>query len=176
VEAFLRSGDEASFRLLYRSHTPALYRLALRFLGSRDRDAEEAVQKTWILAVEGLRAFRWESSLRTWLGGITLNACRELLRRRMRERQAAGGEPDSMAASARHRGGDEIDLERGIAALPEGCREVLILHDIEGYTHEEIAGLLHIESGTSKSQLSRARQLLRSRLGAIPGGSLKQSR
>src|SRR5213594_854530 len=86
VAAFLSLSDEASFRSLYRAHTPGLYRLALRVLGGRGPDAEEVVQATWIRAVEGLRFFRWQSSLRTWLAGIALNCCREVLRQGIRER------------------------------------------------------------------------------------------
>src|SRR4029077_7233102 len=79
VGAFLSRADEASFRSLYRAHTSGIYRLALRILGRRDEDAEEAVQSAWILAVQRLPAFRWESSLRTWLAGITVNVCGDML-------------------------------------------------------------------------------------------------
>lgn len=112
--------------------------------------------------MERLPGFRWESSLRTWLAGITVNVCRDIVRRGIRERERrAGGPPD--APTVRPDIG-ALDIERAIAGLPEGYREVLVLHAIEGYTHDEIAGLLGIDAGTSKSQLSRARQALRSRL------------
>ena len=165
VESFLASREESAFRTLYRRHTPALYPLALRVLRGNDVDAQDVVQETWIRAVEGLGAFRWESALRTWLTGILLNRCKEQFRSRVREPRAEGpgpagepGAPIRPAATAR------LDLERGLALLPEGYREVLLLHDVQGHTHVEIARLLGIEEGTSKSQLSRARRVLRASL------------
>jgi RNA polymerase sigma-70 factor (ECF subfamily) len=126
-------------------------------------DAEEAVQSTWIVAVQRLADFRWESSLKTWLSGITLNACREIRRRRRDFLPGAAAEHD---ATAFHPAlGAALDLKKALSSLPEGYREALILHDVEGYTHEEIARLLGIDSGTSKSQLSRARKALRTLLG-----------
>jgi RNA polymerase sigma-70 factor (ECF subfamily) len=169
VAAFLSRSDEASFRSLYRAHTPVLYRLALRMLDGGEADAEEAVQAAWIRAVEGLRSFRWESSLRTWLTGITLNCCREIRRRSIRDREAAGPlPPPSRAASPPPLDDTRVDLSRAVAGLPDGYREVLVLHDVEGLTHEEIATAMGIEIGTSKSQLHRARQALRARLAGPP--------
>lgn len=164
VSEFVRFGDEAAFRGLYRRHTPALFRLTARIVGA-ERSAEDALQVTWIRAAENLHRFRWESSLRSWLTGIALNCCRELLRRERRTETDALDEsvyPEPPAG--RQRDGLRIDLERAVAALPGGYREVLILHDVEGYTHMEIGELLGIEPGTSKSQLSRARRALRKRL------------
>jgi RNA polymerase sigma-70 factor, ECF subfamily len=153
---------------LYRAHTPSLFRLALRILGRSGQDSEEVVQNTWVRAVQGLGSFRWESSLRTWLAGIAVNACREIIRERTRERAmtetALIAEPAVPAPAP----GAKIDLERILAGLPDGYREILVLHDVEGYTHEEIARLLQIEPGTSKSQLSRARRALRARLAPGP--------
>jgi RNA polymerase sigma-70 factor (ECF subfamily) len=149
---------------LYRAHTPSLFRLAVRILGRGGPDAEEAVQNTWMRAVQGLHSFRWESSLRTWLAGITIHACREILRARTREKAMMGTPSSVEPAMPEPMPGAKIDLERIVAGLPDGYREILVLHDIEGFTHEEIARLLHIEPGTSKSQLSRARRLLRASL------------
>jgi RNA polymerase sigma-70 factor (ECF subfamily) len=148
--AFLRDRDEAAFRALYRRHTPALYRVAWRFLGGDGADAEEVVQETWTVAAERLANFHGESSLRSWLTGIALNRCREALRR---------------AARAPAAGASRLDLERALAALPPGYREVLVLHDVEGYSHLEIAEILGVAPGTSKSQLSHARRALRAQLG-----------
>lgn len=166
ADAVLRARDEAAFRTLYRRHTPALYRLALRLGGGDGPWAEELVQRTWIRAVEGLGSFGWRSSLPSWLGGIAINCARELWRdaRTRGETDLVDeiGAPRSPAAEER------VDLERAIERLPAGYREVFVLHDVEGYTHEEIGGLLGIEPGTSKSQLSRARLRLRAAL--APGG------
>src|SRR5258705_6041567 len=124
---------------------------------------------TWVLAVQSLAGFRWESSLRTWLAGIALNTCREIRRRRARERGPTGSGMNAAVGSVPGQDGATLDLERAVASLPDGYREVLVLHDVEGYTHEEIAALLGVDRGTSKSQLSRARRELRARLSGFPG-------
>jgi len=161
VEAFLGSRDERAFRVLYRRHSPVMWRLALRLTGGADRDAEEALQAAWLRAANALDRFRWESELRTWLSGIAINCAREVLRKRRREGlEFEETLPDRPAPRIR-REIAAIDLERAIAKLPDGYREVLVLHDVEGYTHQEIGRLLGIESGTSKSQLFRARRAVR---------------
>lgn len=160
VVAFLERGDEAAFRALYRRHSARLNQFLLRMLGGREREAEDALQETWLRAVERLRQFRWESSLRTWLTGIALNCARE----RRRKESAESAEVGDPAAPAVETEIDVEQLERAIARLAEGFREVLVLHDIEQRTHEEIASMLGIAVGTSKSQLSRARRALRARL------------
>jgi len=163
VGEFLKRRDERSFRELYRRHAGPLYLLARRLLGPSADRAEEVMQEAWLLAARGLRGFRWESSLRTWLCGIVVNRCREL--HRTGSRSPEGGSLHVERASAPwvppSDGARRIDLERAIARLPTGSREVLVLHDIEGRTHEEIAGLLGISDGTSKSQLHKARRALR---------------
>jgi RNA polymerase sigma-70 factor (ECF subfamily) len=164
VAAVLSRGDEARFRVLYRRHTPALFRLALRLSGGASADAEDAVQETWIRAGRRLASFRGDSAFRTWLSGILVNRCRETRRERARETDAAVDDEPCTAPPAAER----IDLERALAALAPGYREVLVLHDVEGYTHEEIAGLLGVDAGTSKSQLSRARRAMRAALTSRP--------
>lgn len=162
VEEFLKRRDERSFRRLYRAHTPPLYQTALRLAAGVEDDAAEIVQETWIRAVQRLGAFRWESGLRRWLTSIAVNCFREMVRRRSRTVADEGIEIVDLNAARAMRGAiDRVDLERAIAQLPAGYREVLLLHDVEGYTHEEIGALLDIETGTSKSQLSRARKAMR---------------
>jgi len=169
VEAFLAARDEGAFAALYRRHAPALYPAALRLVGGHAGDAEDAVQETWIRAVERLAGFRWRSSLRTWLTGITVNCCRELLRRRAARPDASGAE--SVEPSARTDAPLlRLDLAAAVDALAPGYREVLVLHDVLGHTHDEIAELLGVAAGTSKSQLSRARAELRRRLDGAPTG------
>ncbi len=158
------SGDEAAFRALYRRHTPTLYRLALRLGGGDESWAEELVQRSWIRAVEGLRGFAWRSTLRTWLSGIAINCARELWRAQRASPEVAW-DAGTLAAAPGTDPGARVDLERAIARLPRGYREVFVLHDVEGFTHEEIGELLGIEPGTSKSQLSHARRQLRDSLG-----------
>lgn len=170
VRGFLRSRDEASFRRLYRLHTPLLYRV-IRRLVDLDDLAEDVLQETWVRAVTGLSRFRGDSSLRTWLVGIAVRCCHET-RRATRQypvsaTQNEGVEPTAPTTAALTR----LDLERALAALPPGRREILLLHDVEGFTHAEIAAALELDPGTSKSQLSRARTQLRRHLAAGPGGA-----
>jgi len=158
-ERVVRDGDQAAFRLLYRRHTPALLPFVLRVLGGSEVDAEDVVQDTWLRAVRALPRFRWESSLRTWLLGIGLNRAREILRSRARTGWDApeGAEVPVLPPPTAER----LDLERAIACLPDGYRTVLLLHDVEGFTHPEISERLDIAIGTSRSQLHHARRTLR---------------
>ncbi|MDB4951864.1 MAG: polymerase sigma factor, sigma-70 family [Gemmatimonadetes bacterium] len=164
AEALLLRGDEASFRELYRRHTPRLHQLVLRIVGGAEADAEDVVQDTWIRAVERLDGFRWEAAFSTWLTGIGLNVARGMLRRRGRwEVPASPDAPEPWRPPPHH--AERMDLERAIALLPAGYRAVLVLHDVEGFTHEEIGEQLGIAPGTSKSQLSHARRAVRRLLG-----------
>ena len=153
VGAFLDEGDEEAFRELFRRHSPALYAFCLRLGGPTL--AEDAVQETWMRAARGLSQFAWRSSLRTWLTGIALNCVREALREAT---PLEGIGEAEIPAPASPRSGD---LEEALHLLPSGYRQVLVLHDIQGYTHEEIADHMGIDPGTSRSQLSRARRALR---------------
>jgi RNA polymerase sigma-70 factor (ECF subfamily) len=162
VENYLRRREEASFLSLYRRHTPALFGLAVRLCAGERSDAEEILQEAWVRAAQALASFRWNSSLRTWLSGIVVNGWREHARARRRDvlledEPSTAGHEVPLAA--------RIDLAQAVGDLPDGFRAVLVLHDVEGFTHEEIGRLLGIEAGTSKSQLARARETLRRRLG-----------
>jgi RNA polymerase sigma-70 factor (ECF subfamily) len=162
VESVVLDGDERAFRELYHRHTPRLYQLMLRLTGS-EQDAEDVVQEAWIRATEAAANFRWESSFGTWLTGIGVNRFKELLRKRNRWPafnldQVA--EPESRSDSV----GERVDLERALSMLPDGYRTVLVLHDMEGYRHDEIAAQLGIAAGTSKSQLFHARRYVRALL------------
>lgn len=168
VAAILARGDEAAFRRLYRRHTPRLNQLVLRLLGGSTHDAEDVVQETWMRAVDGLAAFRWEARFETWLTGIGLNLCRSRLRRSHARREDPIDDADPPAANPPAPSGTRIDLERAIALLPDGYRAVLVLHDVEGWTHAEIAAALEVTEGTSKSQLHHARRHVRRTLAAQP--------
>lgn len=157
-------GDESAFRLLYRRHTPRLYLLVLRFVGGSEADAEDVVQEAWLKASERLGTFRWEASFGSWLSAIGLNVAREMLRRRSRREEQWTEETEVAGPAPRDRV-DPLDLERAIRKLPDGYRTVLLLHDVEGYRHEEIAERLGISAGTSKSQLFHARRAMRASLG-----------
>lgn len=158
VQRVLQNGDERAFRKLYRRHSPYLYQFVLRVLGGDELESEDVLQETWIRAVENLGRFRWEAELRTWLGGIALNLCRGVFRRRNRDWLGTDAIPEPVT---RTNPGDRIDMERAIARLPDGYRTVLVLHDIEGFRHDEIADALGTSTGTSKSQLHRARRAMR---------------
>ncbi len=160
VERFLRGRGEDAFRALYRAHTPALYALALRLAGGDQSEAEDLVQESWVRALLALPSFRARSELRSWLCGLLVNVRRGRMRTDWRTVDAPEIEP---AANTSYPG-DTLDLERAIGGLPEGARDVFVLHDVYGYTHQEIAEMLGIVEGTSKSQLARARALLRSAL------------
>jgi len=164
ADRLLARGDEAAFRELYRRHNPRLYQFVLRLVAGGEADAEDVVQDTWIRAVERLDGFRWESAFSTWLTGIALNTARAMLRRRGRWEVPADGDTPEPWCAPPHEA-ERMDLERAIALLPAGYRAVLVLHDVEGFTHEEIGGQLGIAPGTSKSQLSHARRAMRRMLG-----------
>ena len=178
AETYLETRDEVAFRALYRRHAPGLWRMALRLSRGSEDEARELVQETWVRAARGLGSFRWESRLGTWLTSIAIHCDHERRRRAGRETlvedvdaggATAGTRPlASPGAPARV---EPIDLARAIDALPDGYRTVLVLHDVEGYTHEEIGRLLGVEAGTSKSQLHRARARVRARLVATGGGA-----
>ena len=160
LEAFVRDGSERSFLALYDRHAAAMYALACRLMGGRDADAADALQEAWTRALPRLATFRGESALRTWLCGFVVNCCRERFRGPLFDEildSAVRQQPPSVSD-------ETIDVERALASLAPGYRAVLVLHDVEGYTHREIAVTLGIDEGTSKSQLSRGRAALRHRL------------
>ena len=152
-------GDEAAFRALYRRHAPAVYRFLLRLLGGDATEAEDLMQETWLRAAHGLARFHWEAAFRTWVTGIALNQFREMARRKGRRITEVEGEWEATVAAEDTAG--RMDLERALELLPPGFRTVLVLHDVEGLTHEEIGARLGIAHGTSKSQLHRARRAMR---------------
>lgn len=170
IRRFLATRDEATFRELYRLQTPVLYRIAARLCWNTPLRAEDVVQEAWLRGVTKLPLFRFEASLRTWLVAIVINVTREMLRPRAEvipfdslpeEPSGADDDPARIA---------EADLAPLLAEMPEGYRTVLVLHDLEGLTHAEIATALGISAGTAKSQLSRARAAARVLLTAPPAG------
>ena len=151
------AGDEEAFRLLYGRHTPAVYGTLVRLVG-RTADASDLMQETWLRAVRHLALFRGQSAFRTWLTGIALNCYREWRRKHMRE--VIGTDADVRPSPATW-GDEQAAIHQVLGLLPYEHREAIVLHDIEGFTHEEIAAALEIEPGTSKSRLSRARRAFR---------------
>jgi RNA polymerase sigma-70 factor (ECF subfamily) len=163
ARAVSRRRDEQAFRELYRRHTPRLLGFVHRLLGPAGSVAEDLVQEAWIRACEHLKQFRWDSSFSTWLMGIGLNVVREAQRRNARHETEPLGDL-AHAAMANSHNEERIDLARAIELLPDGYRLALVLHDIEGMKHAEIAERLGVSSGTSKSQLFSARRAMRTLL------------
>jgi RNA polymerase sigma-70 factor (ECF subfamily) len=163
-----RRGEVDAFERLYHLHAGRVYALCLRLAGE-PVEARELMQDTFVHAWEALPRFRGASSFTTWLHRIAVNA---LLERRRRDRRRTARvslvEDEDDVERAPIAGGfvaptdvaTAIDLERAIAALPPGVRRAFVLHEVEGYTHEEVAGMTGLATGTLRAQLHRARQLL----------------
>jgi RNA polymerase sigma-70 factor (ECF subfamily) len=159
--------SESDFRALYDRLTPGMLGLALRLCGGDRDSAEDVVQEAWTRVVARVDRFDEAGSVSPWLNGFVVRCWSEARRRSLREVPADDAILDA-AASAGDAGvwSEAPVLLQAVNALPDGFRAVLVLHDIEGYTHAEIAERLGIDEGTSKSQLSRARRRLREALSA----------
>lgn len=164
-----RAGVPGAFEELYRLHSPRLFGLACRMVGRTD--AEDLLQDIFLTAHRKLGLYKGESSLGTWLYRLATNLCLDFIRSRAhRTAQATESyDVDNAPTPAGARGPilgvlDRLDLERAIAELPDGCREVFVLYDVEGFEHREVGAMLGISDGTSKSQLHKARLRLRESL------------
>jgi RNA polymerase sigma-70 factor (ECF subfamily) len=165
VEAALAaSGDAHAFERLYRTHIGRVYALVRRMLD--DQDADEVTQDIFVRAWQKLGTYRGEAAFSTWLHRVGVNV---ILARRQnlgtRRVRFLEGDDVLDAVPSRPSGPETaLDFEAALARLPSGAREVFVLHDVEGYRHEEIADMLGLAVGTSKSQLHRARMALRRHL------------
>lgn len=158
-----RAGDPAAHRALYDSHVDRVFRLTFRLTG-RDDLARELTQDTFIRAFASLAGFRGDAALSTWLHTIAVSVTLNELKRRKRRGAREAPLDDALTIVSPSIPSDPVlreRLEAAVAALPEGCRTVFLMHDAEGYTHEEIATALGVTAGTSKAQLSRGRARLR---------------
>lgn len=164
-----QAGDVAAFEDLYRRHVPRVFGLCCRLAGDGLR-AEELAQDVFVRAWQKLGTFRGESAFSSWLHPLAVNTALSE-RRAMRRRTARVFATDDLEAYDRPErpaavdAGTDLDLERALGTLPPGARAVFVLHDVEGYKHEEIAQMTGVATGTSKAQLHRARRLLREALG-----------
>ncbi len=158
------SGDPHAFERLYRGHIGRVHSLARRMLG--EEDADEAVQDVFVRAWEKLGTFRGESAFGTWLHRLAINVMLGRRERRGIHRQRFLENEDvlDMVPGRRSQPETAMDMETAIGELPDGARQIFVLHDVEGYRHEEIAEMLGLATGTSKSQLHRARMALRRQL------------
>ncbi len=160
--ALASAGDATAFERLYRAHVARIHGLSRRMLGSAE-EADEVTQDVFVRAWSKLGTFRGESQFGTWLHRLAVNVILAHRSRRSTERTRWLDDEGALdLAPARHApAGLRQDLEAAMARLPGGARQVFVLHDVEGYRHEEIADRLGISTGTSKSQLHRARMALR---------------
>ena len=163
-----QNGDLVAFERLYRDNERKVFALCLR-MSSDGALAEELTQEVFVRAWRKLGSFRGDSAFSSWLYPLTVNvALSERRSRRRRDaRIFATDDPESLEkAPGTPRPEAGFDLEKAMAALPPGARAIFVLHDVEGRTHDEIAAMLNLATGTSKAQLFRARRLLREALGS----------
>jgi RNA polymerase sigma-70 factor (ECF subfamily) len=163
-----RTDAPGAFEELYRAHSPRLFGLACRMVGRPD--AEDLLQEIFLSAYRKMGQYRGDSALGTWLFRLATNLCVDHLRSRGAKWSRMTDElPEEPPAAAPGSGSvlgaiDRMDLDRALLTLPDGCRTVFVLHDVEGFEHHEIGTLLGIADGTSKSQLHKARRRLREAL------------
>jgi len=160
-----QAGDRLAFEQLYRSHCGRIYALCWRMCGGDKALAEDMVQEAFIRAWNKLNLFRGESKFGTWLHRLSVNVVlsdrRTRVRRLQREREMVDEVERTLVGDRDVIAGLRKDLEAAIAGLPERARTVLVLYDIEGYQHNEIAEMTGMAVGSSKAQLHRARKLVR---------------
>jgi RNA polymerase sigma-70 factor (ECF subfamily) len=161
-----RTGDARAFERLYRRHAARIHGLTRRMVGPEW--AAELTQDVFVRAWEKLGTFRGEAAFGTWLYRLAINVA--LTRRAWlgTQRRRLDDQEGTLEALPARPAGTELgmDFERAMDQLPGGAREIFVLHDVEGYKHEEIATMLGITSGTTKAQLHRARMLMRQHLEA----------
>ena len=158
-----RRGDASAHRALYEAHVERIYRLTFRLTGV-EHLAREMTQDTFVRAFASIDGFRGDSAFGTWLHTIAVSVTLNELKRRKRERAREAPLEEALMITHTPAASDPLLRERlmkAVNGLPEGCRTVFMMHDAEGFTHEEIAAALGVTSGTSKAQLSRGRAKLR---------------
>jgi RNA polymerase sigma-70 factor (ECF subfamily) len=159
-----RAGDVDAFETIYRQNAARIYSLACRMGGSPE-DGEDLLQEIFLQAHRKLESFKGDASIGTWLYRLAVNHCLDYVRSRQAKMnkltETLDAESSFEPAARRDMPIARLDLERAIERLPEGCREAFVLHDVEGFDHKEVAGLLGIAEGTSKSQVFKARMKLR---------------
>src|SRR5687767_1238014 len=163
-------GDHSAFERLYHAHSGRVFALCLRMSGSR-ASASELTQDVFVHLWQRLASFRGESALSSWIYRLTVNLVLSNVRGDQRRQkhevsdETSTDDGDDTPSEPKAEGRepsvhDAIDLERAIAALPKGARTVFVLHDVEGYQHDEIAKMTGTAEGTCRAQLHRARKLL----------------
>ena len=163
--ALAAGGDARAFERLYRENLPKVHSLVRRMTGGRE--ADELTQDVFVRVWQKLGSFRGDAAFSTWLHRLAVNVVIERFRTETtrRNRHLDGEEIFATLPAAPSRSGDlAMDFDSALEKLPDGAREIFVLHDVEGYKHHEIATLLEISAGTSKAQLHRARMILRKHL------------
>ena len=164
------NADVAAFEQLYRRHHRRVHGVIVRLVGYASARAEDLTQEAFVRAWQALPNFRHDSAVSTWLHRLAINTALMELRARRSRPQLDDDEDAFEQVSTPDTAGNAVlgrDLERAVATLPPRARAVLVLHDVEGWKHEEIAVELGMAVGSSKAQLHRARALLRSRIGEL---------
>lgn len=160
--ALAAAGDQAAFERLYRRHVARIHSLVRRMVGGSSADPDEITQDVFVRAWQRLSTFRGEAAFGTWLHRLAVNLVLNRQKDAARQRQRFDDVADvDLKPGRRTTPEHRMDLEESIAALPPGARQVFVLHDVEGFRHEEIAAQLGVTTGTTKAQLHRARMLLR---------------
>jgi RNA polymerase sigma-70 factor (ECF subfamily) len=162
-----QSGDLEAFEGLYRDNVGRVYAICYRMAGEAGL-AEELVQDVFVRAWQKIGSFRGESAFSSWLYPLAVNVAyseRRARRRRTSRIMATDDLTPFEKPEQREKPELGLDLERALHTLPPGARHVFVLHDVEGYRHDEIAEIIGVATGTSKAQLHRARRLLREALG-----------
>ena len=162
IHRFL-DGSESAFRALYERHTPRLKMTVRRLLGFRQQETDDVIQETWLAGCRGMHSYRGDAPFGAWLAAIAARTTYATLTR-LTSRETDTVDDDITAPDQPEA---PIDIERALDALPDTQRMVVVLHDIEGFTHHEIAEQLGMAAGTSKATLFRARRALRA---ALNGG------
>ncbi|MFO7588590.1 MAG: sigma-70 family RNA polymerase sigma factor [Gemmatimonadota bacterium] len=164
-----RAGDPSAMEALYAVHAGRVYSVVRRLVGD-DHLAEDVSQDAWVRAFQKLASFRGDAAFGTWMHRLAVNTALNQLRRRGRRPDVeAAAEPPPSAPDPDETVLNQRVLGQALDRLPEGYRRVLVLHDVEGLTHEEIAERLGVAVGTSKSQLHKARARMRELLAPARG-------
>ena len=168
-------GDGRAVRRLYERYSPRVFAVVRRIAGDDDR-AEDYAQEAWIRAIRALPTFRGDARFSTWLHRIAVNTALQMLRKDRRRKSREVPVHDDLAEAPRL--GDPLlkrRLQQAMDRLPDGMRKVLVLHDVEGYTHQQIGDALGVTSGTSKSQLFKARARMRRMLRGLEPSPKEES-
>jgi RNA polymerase sigma-70 factor (ECF subfamily) len=162
-----RAGDVEAFETVYRQHAARIYSLACRMAGSPE-DGEDLLQEIFLQAYRKLGSYKGDAAFGTWLYRLALNHCLDYVRSRQakmnRLTETLDADTSFRPLARRETPIARVDLERALERLPDGCREAFVLHEVEGFDHKEVAAMLGIAEGTSKSQVFKARAKLRALL------------